>query len=389
MEALKPALNGDLDPGPAVHPDRDVRAQGRPDPAAPGDRARDGDPDDAVLHASCSSSCSWSAGGCGFPYRDAVAVAFNATGRDFEIAIAIAITAFSPDRGPRHRGRAADRGSGDAVPRVVGDAARAAPVRGAGGRRGPASGGRRARMSTPLPVVCEPRLDLVAPDVTDAVAVARAARRPHARRDPADARRRTALRVRDGGRARRAREQRQQPPRAGCARRGSCGPAGTRPMPGSSTTSATTRPSRRARAALAEDPAMTTLAVRRAPPAAVGHGRLRRRGVARRLVRQPAGRELAGVRRPRARAGLASRRRGRVLPARRAEGAAAPDRDRDARLVPAVVRVAGAGPAGARGSWRAAGDGGRRRLRRRDAVLLVLGRAAVHRLSSRPACRSG
>jgi ACR3 family arsenite transporter len=31
-----------------------------------------------------------------FPYQDAVAVAFNATGRDFEIAIAIAITAFSP-----------------------------------------------------------------------------------------------------------------------------------------------------------------------------------------------------------------------------------------------------------------------------------------------------
>src|SRR5512141_654431 len=32
----------------------------------------------------------------GFAYRDAVAVAFNATGRDFEIAIAIAITAFTP-----------------------------------------------------------------------------------------------------------------------------------------------------------------------------------------------------------------------------------------------------------------------------------------------------
>ena len=31
-----------------------------------------------------------------FNYRDAVAVAFNATGRDFEIAIAIAITAFNP-----------------------------------------------------------------------------------------------------------------------------------------------------------------------------------------------------------------------------------------------------------------------------------------------------
>jgi ACR3 family arsenite transporter len=31
-----------------------------------------------------------------FTYPDAVAVAFSATGRDFEIAIAIAITAFSP-----------------------------------------------------------------------------------------------------------------------------------------------------------------------------------------------------------------------------------------------------------------------------------------------------
>jgi ACR3 family arsenite transporter len=31
-----------------------------------------------------------------FSYEDAVAVAFNSTGRDFEIAIAIAITAFSP-----------------------------------------------------------------------------------------------------------------------------------------------------------------------------------------------------------------------------------------------------------------------------------------------------
>lgn len=32
----------------------------------------------------------------GFGYKDAVAVAFNSTGRDFEIAIAIAITAFNP-----------------------------------------------------------------------------------------------------------------------------------------------------------------------------------------------------------------------------------------------------------------------------------------------------
>jgi ACR3 family arsenite transporter len=32
----------------------------------------------------------------GFSYADSVAVAFNSTGRDFEIAIAIAITAFNP-----------------------------------------------------------------------------------------------------------------------------------------------------------------------------------------------------------------------------------------------------------------------------------------------------
>jgi ACR3 family arsenite transporter len=32
----------------------------------------------------------------GFSYEDSVAVAFNSTGRDFEIAIAIAITAFNP-----------------------------------------------------------------------------------------------------------------------------------------------------------------------------------------------------------------------------------------------------------------------------------------------------
>jgi ACR3 family arsenite transporter len=32
----------------------------------------------------------------GLNYKDSVAVGFNATGRDFEIAIAIAITAFNP-----------------------------------------------------------------------------------------------------------------------------------------------------------------------------------------------------------------------------------------------------------------------------------------------------
>ena len=84
-----------LDPGPAVHADRDVRAQGRPDPPAPGDRPRDGDPDDPLLPVMffVVLLVGWR---LRFPYGDAVAVAFNATGRDFEIAIAIAITAFSP-----------------------------------------------------------------------------------------------------------------------------------------------------------------------------------------------------------------------------------------------------------------------------------------------------
>ena len=85
-----------LDPGPAVHPHRHVRAQGRPDPSAAGDRARDGHPDGRSSSWSCSSSCSSSVRACASPTRDGVAVAFNATGRDFEIAIAIAITAFSP-----------------------------------------------------------------------------------------------------------------------------------------------------------------------------------------------------------------------------------------------------------------------------------------------------
>ena len=51
----------DVDPGPAVHAHRDVRAQGRPHPAAPGHRPRDGHPDDPVLpdhvlRRSCSSA---------------------------------------------------------------------------------------------------------------------------------------------------------------------------------------------------------------------------------------------------------------------------------------------------------------------------------------------
>ena len=54
------------------------------------------DPDGALLLHACSSSSCSSAARLRFSYEDAVAVAFNATGRDFEIAIAIAITAFSP-----------------------------------------------------------------------------------------------------------------------------------------------------------------------------------------------------------------------------------------------------------------------------------------------------
>ena len=54
----------------------------------------------------------------GFTYEDAVAVAFNSTGRDFEIAIAIAITAFSPTVALATVVGTAHRGSGDARPRV-------------------------------------------------------------------------------------------------------------------------------------------------------------------------------------------------------------------------------------------------------------------------------
>ena len=63
-----------------------------------------------------------------FPYGDGVAVAFNATGRDFEIAIAIAITAFSPDGGAGDGGGSAHRGAHHAGPRVVRHQAAAASV---------------------------------------------------------------------------------------------------------------------------------------------------------------------------------------------------------------------------------------------------------------------
>ena len=103
-----------------------------------------------------------------FPYRDAVAVAFNATGRDFEIAIAIAITAFSPTVA-----LATVVGPLIEVPVMlffVWSAMRLAP-RMFGVQALPVVAG-GVSVTTQLPVVAQPRLDLPAPDVADAAAVA-------------------------------------------------------------------------------------------------------------------------------------------------------------------------------------------------------------------------
>ena len=95
MEALKPALNAVSILGLLFTLIVMFALKGDLILKRAGDRARDGDPDDHlllrdVLHGAPRRLAP------ALPYRDAVAVAFNATGRDFEIAIAIAITAFSP-----------------------------------------------------------------------------------------------------------------------------------------------------------------------------------------------------------------------------------------------------------------------------------------------------
>jgi ACR3 family arsenite transporter len=64
----------------------------------------------------------------GFNYKDATALAFNSTGRDFEIAIAIVITAFNPIAGAGNGRRSAHRSAGDAGVGVVCAGDTATPV---------------------------------------------------------------------------------------------------------------------------------------------------------------------------------------------------------------------------------------------------------------------
>ena len=94
-----------------------------------------------------------------FPYGDGVAVAFNSTGRDFEIAIAIAITAFSPTVA-----LATVVGPLIEVPvmlgaRLVSDAPAATPVPGPAGRRPAADpgGGTCSLTAVPAPASTCPR----------------------------------------------------------------------------------------------------------------------------------------------------------------------------------------------------------------------------------------
>ena len=104
-----------------------------------------------------------------FSYRDAVAVAFNATGRDFEIAIAIAITAFSPTVA-----LATVVGPLIEVPVMlflVWSAMRLAPrLFGERADGGDPRGAVEIGHEQSLPLVCEPCLDLRPLVVTDAAA---------------------------------------------------------------------------------------------------------------------------------------------------------------------------------------------------------------------------
>ena len=166
---------------------------------------------------------------------------------------------------------------------------------------------------------------------------------------------------------------------ASCAGPALSAPAAIWSTHAGSTTSATTTPAlqpcRRSNASSDDDdrrPASprAVLAIRRAGGCRV---------VGRVVHHAPAG-ELGRLRPARPAAGLAARRCDRLLPVRRTQGPAAPDRDRDARLVPALVRVTGACPIGPGRPWRAAWNDGGGRLWGRHAVLLLLGGAAVHRL---------
>ena len=160
MDALKPVLNGVSILGLLFTLIVMFALKGDLILERPGIVARDGRSRWPSSSRRCSSSSCSSAARLRFPYRDAVAVAFNATGRDFEIAIAIAITAFSPTVALATVVGPLIEVPVMLVPRLVGDAPGAAPVP---DRAAPSP--RRSAVRADLPVLPGPRLDLSAPDV--------------------------------------------------------------------------------------------------------------------------------------------------------------------------------------------------------------------------------
>ena len=181
---------------------------------------------------------------------------------------------------------------------------------------------------TPLPVVPELRFDLPRPDVADGGPDRRAPGRSGPRGHPRHPARRSALRLRDGGDAGRAPEQREQPPRPDARCR-----ARPRESPRGRLASQLLRARRgrhhaghgRRSPRSSDDDARAAPRPSRRSGSVVG-GRHRR--LARRLDPARASRRLAHDRRPRARHERGLRRRVRVLPLRPAQGPAAAGRRR-------------------------------------------------------------
>ena len=155
------------------------------------------------------------------------------------------------DGGAGDGGRAADRGAGDAVPGLVGDAARPRLF----GESAASAADPRRRLEaragslTPVPA---PRLDLRGPGRRRRGRDGRAPGRPDPGRHPA----RCCATARTASASWRPRSASARTTSAttwpGCATPGWCAPAATMATRAGSTTSATRTPSRRARAALAD-----------------------------------------------------------------------------------------------------------------------------------------